>query len=863
MISKLFKDKSLLLRLFIFVTFVLGLLQLPKLIGTPQDGQNLEVWVAATKQRCGKLQEKESQDKCYRSILREAVKKEGTAKAVEVLVLLRNKGVIDATFDDHQHAHEIGRETAKLNGSNIDAFLSCPTTYNYGCQHGFFEYTLSQTSSYEEAALKICENTPKDKPKLYAYCYHGVGHGLMMASSYNLDRALDVCNNLPQNAIQSCWQGTFMENSNLAVDDISKVRGFSVDDPLAPCNKVEDRYVWQCYINHAGYLMMITHLDFKKAAQICLSSPNSGAKPCIQSIGLMTTNPIWQKSVKGVDTINDPQKNVEVAWQICQELPEVAHSGCVIGAVGNILNFDEINISRASAFCDLVDKEYRNTCFSEIGKQVALQTATLDQALNICQSIKNQKDTISCLSGAKGKDQVAFSSLNLTAGQENQLISNDQFLKETLKEVGPKLVVEKLAVVMPEKNLICHDRAHQIGRFSYEIFGTEAFKLCSSQCHSGCYHGAAEAFFKDKGTTNLQQNLSLICQDQTNRFFSHQCIHGVGHGLMAWSNYQLYEALNICDGLEGGEAQTSCYTGVFMENIVGGLSVENAQVSFSSSRHYTKYLTSDPHYPCSAIPEKYQGSCYFLQTSRMIQLYQGDFQKVAQSCSAAPTQYQKDCFQSMGRDVGGTSKHNVKLAISKCQFAPAGVMRQECLSGAVQDTFWDPSGRDEATSFCSLLTDKSEKDRCFQTIAIRSSEVLIGLDLKSFCQNIPGNLQYLCQKEATLAKASSNTKISSPPPPQVLAATSADVTIEISAGAYKPKDVKVKKGTKVIFKNQDQDLHWPASNIHPTHTIYPEFDPQRPIRSGDNWQFIFEKVGVWRYHDHLIPTQTGTVTVEE
>lgn len=837
MIAKLFKRKGILFRFFIFVILIFGLLQLPE--------GDFEVWIAATNERCGKLQEKEPLDKCYRSILREAVKKAGTAKAVEVLVFLREKGVINATFDDHQHIHEIGRETAKLNGTNIDAFLSCPTTYNYGCQHGFFEYTLSQTNSYEEAALKICENTPKDKAKLYAYCYHGVGHGLMMALAYNLDRALAVCNNLPQKAIQSCWQGAFMENSNLAVDDQSKVRGFSSADPLAPCNKVEDRYVWQCYINHAGYLMMVTNLDFKKAAQICLSSPNGGIKPCIQSIGLMTTNPIWQRSVKGVDTINDPQRNVEVAWQICSELPKVAHEDCVIGAVDNTLNFDEIKISRASALCDLVGKEYRNTCFKELGKQVALQTATIDQAIGICGGIKNQQDSTSCLDGQ----------------QEDQLLSDDQFLKTILKKAGPKLVVDKLASLMPQKNLICHDRAHEIGRFSYEIFGPEAFKLCSSQCHSGCYHGAAEAFFASNGTANLQQNLSLICQGQSNRFFSHQCIHGVGHGLMAWSNYELYDALNICDGLEGGEAQTSCYTGVFMENIVGGLSVENAQANFSPSRHYTKYLTSDPHYPCSQVPEKYKGSCYFLQTSRMIQLYQGDFQKIAQSCLTAPTQYQKDCFQSMGRDVGGTSKHNVKLAISKCQYAPQGQMRQECLSGAVQDTFWDPTGKDEAISFCTILSDNGERDRCYQTIASRASEVLVGSDLYTFCQSIPTNLQYLCQKEATLAKTSSNSKTSSLQTPQVLAATASEVVVEMTSSGFIPKEVKIKKGSKVIFKNQDQDLHWPASNIHPTHTIYPQFDPQRPIKPSGSWEFTFGKEGVWRYHDHLIPTLTGTIIV--
>lgn len=825
------------------------------------DSNSLQKWVRETKDNCSSINQKDALDQCFRKTLRKAVREIGAQKAVELLALLRQEGVIDATFDDHQHVHEIGRETARFSGMTLASFLDCPTTYNYGCQHGFFEYTLSQTDSYEEAAARICENVPTDRPKLYAYCYHGVGHGLMMALAYDLNKSLAICNNLPKNAIQPCWQGTFMENSNLAVDDESRVRGFSAADPLAPCNKVEDRYVWQCYINHAGYLMKVTNLDFKKAAQICLSSPNNGSKPCIQSIGLMTTNPIWQRSVKGVDTINNSKKNVEIAWQICSELPPETHEDCVIGAVGNILNFDEINISRVSAFCDLTHDKYKPSCFSEIGKQIAMQTATKNQALNICQSIKDQKNAALCIDGANSLNKLTFSPLNLSSEEENQLISSDQFLKRTLKESGPQQIVEKLSQVMPQKNLTCHDRAHEVGRFSFEIFGPESFKLCSSQCHSGCYHGAAEAFFASYGTANLQQNLQLICQGQPNRFFSHQCIHGVGHGLMAWTNYELYDALNICDSLEGNNPQTSCYTGVFMENIVGGLSVENAAVSFSPDRHYTRYLTSSPHYPCSDMAEKYKGSCYFLQTSRMMQLFKGDFQKVANACLDAPTAFQSDCFQSMGRDVGGRSKHNVQLAIERCNFAQAGEMRVECLSGAVQDTFWDSTGQDEAISFCTLLTDISEKDRCYQTIASRASEVLKGEDLKVFCRKIPKNLQYLCQKEAETDKTFSNNQRSEFPT-QLSAPVTSNTEIEITATGYKPKDIQIKKGAKVVFKNEDQDIHWPASNIHPTHLIYPEFDPKKPVKAGGQWEFVFDKIGVWRYHDHLIPTQTGTVTVE-
>ena len=47
-----------------------------------------------------------------------------------------------------------------------------------------------------------------------------------------------------------------------------------------------------------------------------------------------------------------------------------------------------------------------------------------------------------------------------------------------------------------------------------------------------------------------------------------------------------------------------------------------------------------------------------------------------------------------------------------------------CLDGAVQDTFWDPSGADDALLFCRTLEDPEEKNGCYRTIMARAREVL-------------------------------------------------------------------------------------------------------------------------------------------
>lgn len=91
----------------------------------------------------------------------------------------------------------------------------------------------------------------------------------------------------------------------------------------------------------------------------------------------------------------------------------------------------------------------------------------------------------------------------------------------------------------------------------------------------------------------------------------------------------------------------------------------------------------------------------------------------------------------------------------------------------------------------------------------------------------------------------------------------APVTVLMEEDRFTPENLTIKKDTTVIFKNVDKVARWPASNIHPTHTIYPEFDSLQPIDPGQSWSFNFDKVGAWKDHDHLIPSIRGIITVTE
>lgn len=88
-------------------------------------------------------------------------------------------------------------------------------------------------------------------------------------------------------------------------------------------------------------------------------------------------------------------------------------------------------------------------------------------------------------------------------------------------------------------------------------------------------------------------------------------------------------------------------------------------------------------------------------------------------------------------------------------------------------------------------------------------------------------------------------------------------TITLTSDGFVPNSITIKKGDTIIVRTTAGKHFWPASDIHPTHGIYPEFDPQDAIAPNKTWSFKFEKIGKWRFHDHLAPYFTGTIIVEK
>ncbi|MBI5614055.1 cupredoxin domain-containing protein [Candidatus Gottesmanbacteria bacterium] len=88
-------------------------------------------------------------------------------------------------------------------------------------------------------------------------------------------------------------------------------------------------------------------------------------------------------------------------------------------------------------------------------------------------------------------------------------------------------------------------------------------------------------------------------------------------------------------------------------------------------------------------------------------------------------------------------------------------------------------------------------------------------------------------------------------------------SVQYTDAGFAPKALTVKKGTTVTFTNKSSRSMWVASAPHPSHTILPEFDELIGVANGQTYTFTFEKVGTWKYHNHLNPSDFGSVAVNE
>ena len=330
---------------------------------------------------------------CTEALLIDGTMQEGPVVGTKLLDdLLLSSKKFSLNTDGHELGHIIGRTTAKEFGFAGKAFMECPNDYLYACQHGFFEQVLGELEgSTADIATEICESIniePIGRNKFY--CYHGVGHGVMMSRVNDIYETIRVCDSMPYlNAAQGCWQGAFMENINAAITGQDKEGVFlGLDDPLAPCSIVPLQYQWNCYENHSAYLMKIFGNDIIKGAEACLEAHPKTMPSCVLSLAQFATNPGWQTIVLSTrPDIGGKDEFIKNSVEICRNFPEGTKRTCHMAAITNALNYDEV--AQALEYCSYLDEDdqLKRDCYQRTGNEMFYHAKSQELRDTLCKDV--------------------------------------------------------------------------------------------------------------------------------------------------------------------------------------------------------------------------------------------------------------------------------------------------------------------------------------------------------------------------------------------------------------------------------------------------------------------------------------------
>lgn len=298
-------------------------------------------------------------------------------------------------------------------------------------------------------------------------------------------------------------------------------------------------------------------------------------------------------------------------------------------------------------------------------------------------------------------------------GTSAQFLCFAAFYKQLTDNYGVNIAIDDIETRYNQNAEVesdCHPLMHIIGQEASLIYPTvsDAYLHGNNFCWSGYYHGILEGVVGRIGLAALPAQMNTICAaipgKATYDFNYYNCVHGLGHGVMEVENDNVSSSLGICDDLTGTWEQESCYSGVFMENII----------SYDHNGTSTWLNPSDPLYPCDALGDKYKSECYLGQTSYALQITNYNFPEVFSLCSSIAEPYRDICNQSAGRDAANQAEHAAQQTKTTCEEATTPNDVTNCVIGAAKEIVSYYSSDVQAKAFCSIL-DGSDAATCLST----------------------------------------------------------------------------------------------------------------------------------------------------
>jgi hypothetical protein len=300
------------------------------------------------------------------------------------------------------------------------------------------------------------------------------------------------------------------------------------------------------------------------------------------------------------------------------------------------------------------------------------------------------------------------------------------------RDHGVRAALDSLAVLAradSQLELMGHQVAHGLGRYAVAQRGYDAsvFAECRPTFFSGCYHGVLEGWLAGHPGANAASLRGLCSSPAMSRlppYAFRECAHGLGHGLTAMHQHDLFAALPDCDvALAGDLARRECYDGVFMENVVHSLGTVAFEVGDAMAAHHAHargdrrlLKAGDPSFPCDSVDAAHAPSCWAYQPVVFYGAFNGDIGRIVRACDAAPPASAAGCYRGIGKQTLGRMTERPDSVVRVCAASPRHAA--DCIAGMVEfyvDQEWKS---DSALAFCAHVP-AALRDACFRTVGER------------------------------------------------------------------------------------------------------------------------------------------------
>jgi hypothetical protein len=322
-------------------------------------------------------------------------------------------------------------------------------------------------------------------------------------------------------------------------------------------------------------------------------------------------------------------------------------------------------------------------------------------------------------------------------------------------------------------NIDIHLLGHTIGDILYKQQGAKGIYYCTQDFRNACSHTIVIGTLLEKGPQSVQEIVKLCKEAPGGKGAYNMCFHGLGHGVLAYNEYELPKAVDMCNtiGNSIGREAVECIGGTIMEMVSG---VHDKEMWQEKSKVYFK--KEDPVYPCSAsfIPKEAKFICFNYLTTHIWEAAGADighptptdYKKAFQYCWPLTGDSRVSCFDGFGkefltlaqnRDIRRVDKmtdEQFSKVLDWCELAGREDGKKFCMMGALHSLFWGGENDPFASvRFCKVAETRKLGAACFsELLSITNYFISNPIMRQSLCSAYPEAYSRECFNSLSLKK---------------------------------------------------------------------------------------------------------------